>query len=312
MRFEREEDEAGKPQLRNGRLCFRCDTNIFDLLEVGVRKESSRNKDKVYLYWTGRGTWCLSEKKGEPHPSVLRKPADRRFFWVRDPAATPDLVEAPWNKAIQKSGVWDWDVDRDIRINKSIGKGKDQAKARQGANCQETLGEIAKLFTGKVIKRVDPDLKDCLISMNSNYLGISWKDTRAEALIPFRKYILETLGSYNKAWELFTSGKSVYKNTCSANLANMLAETTAVIMNNQGLLNKPVDGVAKPAQENGRRFKTGAKTQARSAEDILKKFVQTYNTGTKLRKLADDIVHALDIGGPAGESEGDGSLASWR
>jgi hypothetical protein len=202
-------------------------------------------------------------------------------------------------------------VDRDIKINKSLGKTKDQPKARQGANLKELCGEITKLFSGHTKKKVDPDLKDCLIAMNTNYLVVTWKDNRSEELIPFRKYLLETLGSYNKAWELFTSPKTVYKNTCVANLANMFAETTAAIIKSQQEAKDQVKdnqaGITN-AKTTKKPAKSGKSTHDRSAEETLKKFIQTYNTGAKLRKLADDVVHGLDVGGSAGESEADGAL----
>lgn len=265
MRFEREDDHTGRPKLRNGRLCFSCTTNIFDAIDTGVLHRST---SKVYLYWSGRGCWVISEQEGKPQPNVLRKPADRRFLWVKDPCVTPDLVDASWNKATQKNDAWEWGVCHDIRIKKSTGRSKFRAKLPS--------------FTGRVEKKVEPDLEYCLISLNSKYLIVSWKDPRAESLISFRRLLLRTFGTYEKAWKLFTSAKSVNRNTCIEKLSNMFAETAYVVMNTKRLNDQP-----------------------KWDEDAMLKFVQKYNTDAKVRALAEDIVHAL---GTHGGIE-DGSLS---
>jgi len=130
-----------------------------------------------------------------------------------------------------------------------------------------------------------------LIGLNSNYLSVSWKDTRAELLIPFRRFLINASGTYNKAWEMFTAAKSVHRNTCAANLASMFEETA--------------EGLTTLKRQPGQLVSITEQLKDQPANKAaLDKFFRTYNTTEKRRKLADNVVNALDLDG----GEGDGSL----
>merc|ERR1739845_339731 len=78
--------------------------------------------------------------------------------------------------------------------------------------------EIKNLVGGGSTIASDPEMRDCLVSLSTEYIQFSWKDEMIERLAPFRRFLLGEFGSYNRAWLYMTRTKTFTKSKGHENL----------------------------------------------------------------------------------------------
>jgi len=253
--FDRElQGESTDAVIVNGRLCFKAVGEDANRVVKGA--------DAVYLYWDGQTRWVISPEKGMPPPYGIRGHDASKFIWVRDNKATPDLIVEPWHTwPTDPSAVKKWIQDPSIGLVRfDHGKPKDmfmeQANAQMAEQqegdesmvgmvkgiIKESLAEIILMFSKAGGKKIEPELKDCLVSLSTNYITFSWKDDNIDRLASFRGFLLKEFGNYESAWVHLTRSIYVPRPKARTNLAAMFAKT-------EKLMQEAVESTKKPKVE---------------------------------------------------------------
>lgn len=202
----------------------------------------------LYLYWDGVSRWVISPRPGKSVPKRL-KPDIKKFMWAQENVVTPDrIVHTNWR-------YWNT-AEKDWKINESL---KVLGRARSGAKGPErdtssmsfqpvktTTGlsflseddpakenslynrfkgvfdDIVGTFCSSDDKaEVDPEMRDCMVSLNATRIRFTWKDDHIEKLAPFRRFLLVSYGNYNRAWKEMTKFKEVNRKLAIRNLVKM-------------------------------------------------------------------------------------------
>jgi hypothetical protein len=236
--FTREDDEdTGSHMLVNGRLCFKSRREAVirissgEILEFETEKklqeketaaasktdsnfgdpESSRTAEVtetvtcLHLYWDGLRRWVISPKRGTPAPYDLDFSGGtehKAYLWVDDPAYTPNKIHRQWHKWSENARQYE-DAGGDIILESKNGL---LERYRTGTSWRSLLSELWNMMFS--VDQHDMALKDCLVSLTSEYIQFAWKDDLIERLAPFRKFVLTEFGSYNRAWYHMTRLKT--------------------------------------------------------------------------------------------------------
>lgn len=240
-RFLQESQSSGVgPLCINGRLCFRAAEPVLP------------GGGDTFLYWDGRRRWVISPFRGEPVPYGSRASHASKFMWVKDPAVTPDLIQAHWHRwptdQVQQTPSSEggprsrrrgasaaaWAVDHSLRVARAGstwgGPGYERQQSLKDADCEAgciggnvcaAVNEVADLFTQPDRRRVDPELRECLVSLSAKQIVVSWQDIHMERLSPFRRFLLEEFGSYQSAWAFITRKATISRSLAARNLTSM-------------------------------------------------------------------------------------------
>merc|ERR1712194_547740 len=177
------------------------------------------------------------------------------FMWVQDgKALTPDCNSKEWSIWAHataddegedgKHGSWKLDKTIKLTTPNTVGK-RVQHQALQSATADDgdelvdedslystikrfftdAIGEVFAIFDTNSANKLDPGAKDCLISLSSNRLTLSWMDPMITKLCPFRKFLLGEFGTYQTAWTYMTCAISMPRSIARRNLTRMFFET---------------------------------------------------------------------------------------
>lgn len=195
----------------------------------------------VHLYWDGFARWVISPYRGDPVPYGLasEKTDDKMhvFCYAKDNAISPDRLNTHFM-------VWDtkdeeWVEDEKIKcLSKYTAKEKEQvvtraqqlaANARSGSSDSSgsgIFGEMAKafsyIFSGTTSSKMSPEIKECLLGLEGANITVAWKDLHQDELAPFRKFLVDSFGTYYAAWVHLCRNTQIPRQTCIRNLARML------------------------------------------------------------------------------------------
>jgi len=236
--FNRElKAESTEPVIVNGRLCFKA--------EGTEAQRITPEHTAIFLYWDGQSRWVISPERGIPPPYGIRGQNATNFLWVKDNKATPDLIQETWHTwRKDPNGQEMWTEDKSIKTVRSLDGGTKDFYLEQATNQMEenkdgdesccgsfktiitdAFSEALALFSRHSARKIEPELKDCLVGLTSSYLSFAWKDFNIERLAAFRVFLLKEYGSYELAWVRLTRAISIARPKARMNLVKMFAKT---------------------------------------------------------------------------------------
>eukprot|EP00927_Polykrikos_kofoidii_P019244 TRINITY_DN18978_c0_g5_i1.p1 TRINITY_DN18978_c0_g5~~TRINITY_DN18978_c0_g5_i1.p1 ORF type:complete len:2448 (-),score=375.80 TRINITY_DN18978_c0_g5_i1:62-7321(-) len=241
------------PETFNGRLFFKVKDG-----------DTLFGSSEAYLYWDGNSRWCISETKGTPIPYGVDKNHTpeklRRYYWVGDQANRPDKIDPKsswqrWPLADEAHLPQKWMKCDDMKIlfHNPMDAKKQAARSQQIQkllqhvvndddeeeeeqdmitsaikNLLEEFKELAQLDSAR---KADPEMKECLVSMNSEFITFTWRDDHIMRLAGFRRFLLGEYGTYQRAWLDWTRNLQMKIEDCEENLLAMLKLTKTNLEN---------------------------------------------------------------------------------